>query len=153
MTRTGRTIAQALTLLLGFGTAAQGLTIYRIGGSTLPPPELPDGADFVQLDWQAAVDSDHGAIDLLHGLEPDALEPDKLDPTVNLAPIFEEIGGSIYSSAYARLRGRVQTRRRPLGRRSRDRESRGRPLGRSPPLPLQGTHLRCSRAPSPSRGS
>ena len=99
MTRTRRIIAQALTLLLGFGTAAQGLTIYRIGGSTLPPPELPDGADFVQLDWQAAADSDHGAIDLLHGLEPDALEPDKLDPTVNLAPIFEEIGGSIFNYA------------------------------------------------------
>ena len=63
MTRTRRIIAQALTLLLGFGTAAQGLTIYRIGGSTLPPPELPDGADFVQLDWQAAADSDHGAGD------------------------------------------------------------------------------------------
>ena len=99
MTRTRRTIAQALTLLLGLGTTAQGLTIYRIGGSTLPPPELPEGADFVQLDWQAAEDSDHGAIDLLHGLEPDALEPDKLDPTVNLAPIFEEIGGRILSYA------------------------------------------------------
>ena len=97
MTRTRRTIAQALTLLLGLGTAAQGLTIYRIGGATLPPPELPEGADFVQLDWQAAEGSDHGDIDLLHGLEPDALEPDKLDPTTNLAPVFAEIGGSILS--------------------------------------------------------
>ena len=33
-------------------SSADALTIYRIGGSSLPVPELAEGVEFVQLDWE-----------------------------------------------------------------------------------------------------
>ena len=48
-----------LALVLVWTGAVSGVTIYRFGGASLPPPpevEL-EGVDFVQVDWTAAVDS------------------------------------------------------------------------------------------------
>ena len=72
------------------------LTIYRIGGSNLPPPELAteDGVDFVQLEWADVDAKRHGAAHLLD-IQAGAIEPQQLDPEVNLTPLIKERGGDI----------------------------------------------------------
>ena len=70
------------------------LTIYRLGGASLPPPELPAGAQFVQLQWEAIASAQHGQAEQL-SITPDLIEPEQLDPSVNLTPRLKERGGRI----------------------------------------------------------
>ena len=67
------------------GIEAGALTIYRLGGESLPSPELDAPYAFVQLDW-ADVDGDRdGQINLVD-VAADFIRPQRLDPTVNIAP-------------------------------------------------------------------
>ena len=69
------------------------LTIYRIGGSDLPPPERDTPFNFVQLEWADIDPLQHGNAQLA---EVGALlKPQQLDPTVNMTPLLEERGGAI----------------------------------------------------------
>jgi hypothetical protein len=70
------------------------LTIYRLGGASLPPPDLPAGAQFVQLQWEAIESAQHGQAEQL-SITPDLIEPEQLDPSVNLTPRLKERGGRI----------------------------------------------------------
>ena len=69
------------------------LTIYRIGGSDLPPPERDAPFDFIQLEWADIDAKQHGST-LLTEVST-TLAPEQLDPTVNLTPLLDERGGKI----------------------------------------------------------
>ncbi len=67
------------------------LTIYRLGGSDLPIPELAaiEGVEFVQLAW-ADIDEDrHGQTNLIE-VAPNYIAPRQLDPAVNLTPLLPQ---------------------------------------------------------------
>ena len=89
-------------LLLFFGIVLAGphstgaVTIYRIGGESLAPPELEGNFDFVQLSWAEVDPALHGSTDLMQ-VTPDFIGPQELDPTVNLTPQLKEFGGRILS--------------------------------------------------------
>ena len=85
-----------LLLALGLGWIPAGaLTIYRIGGESLPPPAIDANYEFVQLAW-ADVDEDRdGQVELV-ATEADFIRPLRLDPTVNIAPqIYGFDGGNV----------------------------------------------------------
>ncbi|MSR83397.1 MAG: hypothetical protein EXS58_10815 [Candidatus Latescibacteria bacterium] len=84
----------ALLTLWGLAPAGA-LTIYRIGGESLPPPDPGAPHEFVQLSW-ASVDQDkHGESRLLK-ISPGGIEPLQLDPEVNLTPTLIGQGGQFY---------------------------------------------------------
>ena len=87
-----------LLAIMGLGgqRAADAVTIYRIGGENLPPPEMDMPFEFVQLPWAAADPALHGSSELVQ-ITPDFIAPQELDPTVNLTPILGELGGKILS--------------------------------------------------------
>ncbi len=84
-----------------FGVANLGaLTIYRIGGSGLPAPELAsiEGVEFVQVDWADITEGLHGSTNLTE-VVADRLEPRQLDPMVNLTPLLPQadfLGNILY---------------------------------------------------------
>jgi len=88
----------ALLLVAGCGLEqySHALTVYRIGGNNLPPPEIAaeEGVDFVQLNWEDADSKRHGTSYLLD-IQDGYIEPQRLDPEVNLTPILKERGGDI----------------------------------------------------------
>ena len=47
-----KTSIRLVLALAWLASGADALTIYRIGGSSLPVPELAEGVEFVQLDWE-----------------------------------------------------------------------------------------------------
>ena len=51
--------------LAWLASGADALTIYRIGGSSLPRPELAEGVEFVQLDWEGVESAQHGQVESL----------------------------------------------------------------------------------------
>ena len=75
-------------------SGADALTIYRIGGSSLPRPELAEGVEFVQLDWEGVESAQHGQVESLK-IDADFIEPEQLDPSVNLTPRLKERGGRV----------------------------------------------------------
>ena len=81
----------ALACLTG---GADALTVYRIGGSSLPVPELAEGVEFVQLDWEEVESAQHGQVESLK-IDADFIEPEQLDPSVNLTPRLKERGGRV----------------------------------------------------------
>ena len=89
-------VAVWIGLWKGGGDVAWGLTIYRIGGAELPPPELTqeEGVTFVQINWADVDGKTHGDIDQLD-FESGYITPVQLDSTVNLTPLLEERGGQI----------------------------------------------------------
>ena len=70
------------------------LTIYRIGGENLPPPELNGDHEFVQLSWAAFDPSRHGSAELMDA-EADFIRPQFFDPNTNLTPLIKERGGEV----------------------------------------------------------
>ena len=50
---------------LVFGGTVSALTIYRIGGSALPPPQIEGEYEFVQLNWDELETSKQGSSELL----------------------------------------------------------------------------------------
>lgn len=87
-----RLFVLALALLLW--SQADALTVYRIGGAALPPPDLLAGTEFVQLQWEAIESAQHGQAEQL-SITPDMIEPEQLDPSVNLTPRLKERGGRV----------------------------------------------------------
>ena len=81
-------------LWIGAVGPASGLTIYRIGGESLPPPELDTPYEFVQISWTDIDAAQHGSEELLV-FDPDFVRPQRFDSSVNLVPIIEEQGGKI----------------------------------------------------------
>ena len=73
---------------------ALGLTIYRIGGESLPPPALDAPYEFVQISWSELDAAQHGRAELLE-FDPDFTRPQRFDSSVNLVPIIEEQGGQV----------------------------------------------------------
>ncbi len=84
----------ALLLAMWYCSSSAALTVYRIGGATLPPPDLPVGTEFVQLQWEDIESAQHGKAEQL-AITPDLLEPEQLDPSVNLTPRLKERGGRV----------------------------------------------------------
>ena len=91
MLKTCIRLVLALAWLTG---GADALTIYRIGGSSLPRPELDEGVEFVQLDWEGVESAQHGQVESLK-IDADFIEPEQLDPSVNLTPRLKERGGRV----------------------------------------------------------
>ena len=94
MKRCGLLAFVALVMALGLGREAGALTIYRIGGETLPRPEIAGDFDFVQLSWSESEEAQHGSLELLD-VHADFIKPRQLDPSVNLTPLLETSGGRI----------------------------------------------------------
>ena len=84
----------AVLAVVWSATGAEALTVYRIGGSSLPQPELAEGVNFVQLEWEGVESAQHGLAESLV-LGPDCIEPERLDPSVNLTPQLKERGGRV----------------------------------------------------------
>jgi hypothetical protein len=78
----------------------QALTIYRIGGESLPPPEIDAPFEFVQLPWDAIDAELHGSSDHV-AITPDSIGPLRLDPSRNLTPILTEFGGRVAVKTWA----------------------------------------------------
>ena len=74
----------------------EALTVYRIGGEDLPPPEVDGDFEFIQLSWADVDEKQLGRIDLLE-VATHSIEPQRLDPTVNLTPLIRN-----EAAAYAR---------------------------------------------------
>ena len=89
-----RTITTCILALVCLTGGADALTIYRIGGASLPRPELAEGVEFVQLDWGAVEAAQHGHVESLK-IDADFIEPEQLDPSVNLTPRLKERGGRV----------------------------------------------------------
>ncbi|NKB71319.1 MAG: hypothetical protein GKR89_29955 [Candidatus Latescibacteria bacterium] len=83
-----------VVLVGGWAPEAWGLTIVRIGGENAPPPAVEGDFDFVQMTWADIEEASHGSSDLIK-FDADFIEPDQLDPNVNLTPLLEELGGQI----------------------------------------------------------
>ncbi len=81
-------------LCIGAVSPASGLTIYRIGGESLPPPELDTAYEFVQISWSDIDAAQHGSEELME-FAPDFVRPQRFDSSVNLVPIIQEQGGEI----------------------------------------------------------
>lgn len=81
---------------LAVAQSTSAVTIYRIGGESIPQPELSVPYDFVQLSWSDVEPARHGRAYLLE-IDPDFIAPQQLDPSVNLTPQLEELGGRILS--------------------------------------------------------
>ena len=79
---------------LVFGGTVSALTIYRIGGSALPPPQIEGEYEFVQLNWDELETSKQGSSELLE-FSSGSLIPRKLDPSENLVATMRDEGGSI----------------------------------------------------------
>jgi|APSaa5957512622_1039677.scaffolds.fasta_scaffold09510_2 hypothetical protein len=97
ITKLGRYLWCLLFLLDGGMPAASwALTIYRLGGTDLPPPELtrqPD-VEFVQIDWAELEPQRYGETQSLE-IHPDYIAPSQRQPGVNLVPRIEENGGMV----------------------------------------------------------
>ena len=67
------------------------LTIYRLGGSDLPAPELAavEGVEFVQLAWADIAEDRYGQTNLIE-VTPNHIAPRQLDPAVNLTPLLPQ---------------------------------------------------------------
>lgn len=100
---------QNLILLTLFAIAAcpslsASLTIYRIGGESLPEPDpealgVPEGElRFEQLDWETALAPPFGNTRLVV-IEPDSVRPDFV-PRSNLMPQVIDRGGFIRARTY-----------------------------------------------------
>ena len=54
-----------MLVLAWLTSGTDALTIYRIGGASLPRPELAAGVEFVQLDWGEVEAAQHGRVESL----------------------------------------------------------------------------------------
>ena len=63
-----KTCIRLVLALAWLTSGADALTIYRIGGSSLPRPELEEGVEFVQLDWEGVESAQHGQVESLKSM-------------------------------------------------------------------------------------
>ena len=97
---------QRIGILLALGwcfgngpTSVAALTVIRLGGADLPPPDLEVPYEFVQLSWAEVDPKRHGLAELVQ-IDTNFVEPLRLDPTVNLVPMLEERGGQVLSLSW-----------------------------------------------------
>ena len=83
----------------GGPTWVAALTVIRLGGAELPPPDLEVPYEFVQLAWAEVDPKRHGLAELVT-MDTGFVEPLHLDPTVNLVPMLEERGGQVLSLSW-----------------------------------------------------
>lgn len=95
----GRFAVGLAGIWLAMAGLAEGLTVYRLGGQGLPPPELPGAFNFVQLPWIPVEEGRHGRAELLEA-EQEFIRPRQLDPAVNLTPLLEQFGGQIWDLSW-----------------------------------------------------
>ena len=99
MSRLFALIVGFFQFVLGLGSL-DALTIYRIGGDDLSPPELAsnEGVEFKSIAW-SDVDADlHGGTNLIE-VAAARIAPRQLDPSVNLTPLLpksEFLGEILY---------------------------------------------------------
>ena len=60
-----KTYIRLVLALAWLTSTADALTVYRIGGASLPKPELAEGVEFVQLDWEGMEATQHGHVESL----------------------------------------------------------------------------------------
>ncbi len=94
-------------MALGWVGVANALTIFRIGGESLPRPEVGGDFEFVQLSWGEADEARHGSLELLE-VSPDYIKPRELDPSVNLTPSLEGSGGQILALGWTGWERRLE---------------------------------------------
>ena len=84
-------------LSLGIPRPSAALDIYRIGGANLDAPEQcgDENVTCHFLEWDDVVDAEKFGKANLVTPTPDFLQPERLDPDVNLTPLIRERGGSI----------------------------------------------------------
>ena len=84
-------------LSLGIPRPSSALDIYRIGGANLDAPEQcgDENVTCHFLEWDDVVDAGKFGNAHLVAPTPDFLQPEQLDPSVNLTPLIRERGGSI----------------------------------------------------------
>ena len=84
-------------LSLGVPRPSSALDIYRIGGANLDAPEQCGDVNVTChfLEWDDVVDAEKFGSAHLVAPTPDFLQPEQLDPSVNLTPLIRERGGSI----------------------------------------------------------
>lgn len=106
-TATSRALCLAVVCLIP--TVSEGLTIFRFGGGTLPPPDdaAEPGVTFVSLEWP---DEDQNSRGQSHRIAVgSSLVPWHLDGKANLAPAakrrLESEGGIQFGAAAAALDG------------------------------------------------
>ena len=88
-------VSFAIPLVCVVLQSANALTIYRIGGASLPAPDIPVAYEFVQVDWVSADPTLHGQLRQLE-VANGSIAPVRLNPNVNLTPLIEsEFGGQI----------------------------------------------------------
>ncbi len=103
---TTRHLIRAVAAIWALAAAAHALTIYRIGGESLPPPKIDAPYEFVQLDWAAADPDLHGTLDQLE-IANGSVAPKRLDPDINLTPLIEsDFGGEILVLEWAGWKNR-----------------------------------------------
>ena len=87
------------TALMGLSQSSA-LTIYRIGGESIPPPDTDsvgapaDSMQFIQLSWDELDELPLGGSDLVE-IHPDSIRPQFLPNTLNLTPQVKAAGGLI----------------------------------------------------------
>ena len=86
--------------VLGAASGSDALTVYRIGGEGLPEPDVGE-ATFVPLSWDEVLTSDFGAHEAVD-IQPAHIAPEMSDPSVNLAPDYEEEGFYILRGPWQR---------------------------------------------------
>ena len=74
MKRIGVLTCVSVVFLVGMGQQVDALTIYRIGGESLPRPEIDADFEFVQLSWSESEEARHGRMELLD-VDPDFIKP------------------------------------------------------------------------------
>ena len=84
-------------LAFGAPRSVGALIIYRIGGANLDAPEQcgDENVTCHFLEWDDVVDAEKFGSAHLVAPTPDFLQPEQLDPSVNLTPLIRERGGSI----------------------------------------------------------
>lgn len=88
-------VSFAILLVFIFLQPSIALTIYRIGGTSLPAPNIAVSHEFVQLDWASVEPNLHGRLIQLE-VADGSIAPVRLNPNVNLTPLIEsELGGKI----------------------------------------------------------
>lgn len=111
-----RLLAFALAISVMAPSDSAAVTVYRIGGESLPPPDIDgpleimqlnwdqlpapqvDGASrFIQLPWSGTDEAYFGNSHLVV-LDPDFIAPELLDPEVNLGPLINARGGRTQST-------------------------------------------------------
>ena len=94
MRRRHSLIVRGFTWILLTCQAAAALTIYRIGGSDQPPPDLDYPFEFVRVPWSELDGRQHGHARLID-IQPRQITSVQLSSEINTVPSLAQRGGGI----------------------------------------------------------